>query len=147
MCLAAVHCDDDALSRDGKEVLGVQREFKLSQELVEMFNDTAVELLRRSFEVKQPTSLQGWTNIRGRRPELHNVLGNDRRSTELAVGERELRPNTFYDAAQHDPQLLLSVRYRRSFELLHSFRSADKVEGGNLVSEGLIQVVGAKSAH
>ena len=28
-----------------------------------MVNDTAFELLPRSFEVKQPTSLQGWTNI------------------------------------------------------------------------------------
>ena len=89
-CLAAVHCDDDALSRDGKEVLGVQREFNLSHELLEMFNDTAFDLLPRSFEVNQPTSMQGWTDIRGRRPELHDVLGDCRRSTELAVGKREL---------------------------------------------------------
>ena len=51
------------VSRNGKEVLGVQREFHLSHELGEMVNDTAFELLPRRFEVKQPTSLQDWTNI------------------------------------------------------------------------------------
>ena len=36
------------------EVLGIQREFKLSHELGEMVNDTAFELLRRSFELSNP---------------------------------------------------------------------------------------------
>ena len=70
-CLAAKHCDDAAFRRDSNEVLGIQREFKLFEELVEMLNDTAFELLRRNFEVKQPTSPQNWTNIRDRLPELH----------------------------------------------------------------------------
>ena len=112
-----------------------------------MFNDTTFDFPRRSFEVKQPTSLQSWTNIRARLPELHDDLGDGRRSTELAVSERELRPDTVDQAAQHDAQPVLSVGHRRRFELLHSFRDADEVEGGYLVSKGLVLVVPPHVEH
>ena len=58
-----VRHDNDASRRDGKKVMGIQSKPELSQKLIEMFNDTAFELLRDGFEIKQPMSLEDWTDI------------------------------------------------------------------------------------
>ena len=60
-CIPVVHCGDDALRRDGEDVVGSQREFKLSHKLGEMVNDTAFELLRCSFELKKFTLPKSWS--------------------------------------------------------------------------------------
>ena len=41
----------------------IRSKSELLQKLIEMFNDTKFELLRDGFEIKQPMSLEDWTDI------------------------------------------------------------------------------------
>ena len=109
-----------------------------------MFNDTAFELLPRSFEVKQATSLQGWTNI--------GVLScttfwvTDAAPSSLSAKESfNLTPSTTQPSIMLNRASLLGTDDASSSSTRSEIPT--KLKGGNLVSKGLIQVVPPHVEH